>query len=335
MEGFLLIAGANLLVVVRNTPVTSGLLFVVAFQSFIKKLVVHSLNALIAVVDVQVCAASVHILCPEFAAVVVDRSFADLGTDRSLHKISLPLFPAAAGVLLLLSRVKKRILPAVLAFLMAVSLVPVSAFASTTTYDAVRTATVTITDRASTRDLDAVKLDIKDTAGKDVRSKVQITDWSNAVDPETNLVDPDKVSCKVTFSEDANYIWSISYTNKAGLSALADKDQTKSVNATTIGETPYCFTVDTKAPTGTITANTYVVGGKDPTSSPAWEALIGSENLTFGVWANDKIVITHNEGDETSPIKSKEYFVQKFGTDDKKKAPLTVDELDRITQKHF
>ena len=34
-------------------------------------------------------------------------------------------------------------------------------------YKAARTATVTITDRASTRDLDAVKLDIKDTAGKD------------------------------------------------------------------------------------------------------------------------------------------------------------------------
>ena len=193
-------------------------------------------------------------------------------------------------------------------------------------YDAARTATVTITDRASTQALDAVKFDIKDTVGNDVRSKVKITDWSNAVDPKTNLVDPDKVSCKVTFSGDANYIWSISYTNKAGLSALADKDQKKSVNAVTYGETPYCFTVDTNAPTGTITANTYVVGGKDPTSSPAWEALINSENLTFGVWANDKIVITHNEGDETSPIKSTEYFVQKFGTDDKK-APLTAKEL--------
>ena len=202
-------------------------------------------------------------------------------------------------------------------------------------YKAARTATVTITDRASTRDLDAVKLDIKDTAGKDVRSKVQITDWSNAVDPETNLVDPDKVSCKVTFSEDANYIWSISYTNRAGLSALADKDQKKSVNAVTYGETPYCFTVDTNAPTGTITANTYVVGVKDPTSSPVWEALIDSKNLTFGVWANDKIVITHNEGDETSPIKSKEYFVQKFGTDDTKKAPLTVDELDKLAQQKW
>ena len=196
-------------------------------------------------------------------------------------------------------------------------------------YDAARKATVTITDRASTLDLDAVKFDIKakNAAGNDVSDTVTISDWVKG--------DTGEPSCDVTFSGDANYIWSISYTNKAGLSALADKDQTKSVNATTIGETPYCFTVDTKAPTGTITANTYVVGGKDPTSSPVWKALIGSENLTFGVWANDKIVITHNEGDETSPIKSKEYFVQKFGTDDKKKAPLTVDELDELAQQKW
>lgn len=72
MEGFLLIAGANLLVVVRNTPVTSGLLFVVAFQSFIKKLVVYRLDALVAVVDVQVCAASIHIFGFEPSGIVVD-----------------------------------------------------------------------------------------------------------------------------------------------------------------------------------------------------------------------------------------------------------------------
>lgn len=184
-------------------------------------------------------------------------------------------------------------------------------------YDAVRTATVTITDRASTLDLDAVKFDIKakDAAGNDVSNAVTISDWGKDV--------PGKVSCDVTFSGDANYIWSISYTNRAGLSALADKDQTKM----TYGETPYCFTVDKNAPTGTITANTYVVGVKDPTSSPVWEALIDSKNLTFGVWANDKIVITPSGWDETSPIKSKEYFVQKFRTDDTKKAPLTAKEL--------
>lgn len=195
-------------------------------------------------------------------------------------------------------------------------------------YDTVRTATVTITDRASTLDLDAVKFDIKakNAAGEDVSNTVEISDWVKG--------DTGEPSCDVTFFGDANYIWSISYTNRAGLSALADKDQTKSVNATTIGETPYCFTVDTKAPTGTITANAYVAGVEKPTATE-WKALIDSENLTFGVWANDKIVITPNEGDETSPIKSTEYFVQKFGTDDKKKAPLTVDELDELAQQKW
>ena len=109
MKRFLLIAGANLLIVIRNTPVTSGLLFIVAFQSFIKKLVVYRLDALVAVVNIPVGAASVYILCPKFAAVVVDRAFANLGADRSLQKISLPFTPpAAAGVLLLLSRVTQK-----------------------------------------------------------------------------------------------------------------------------------------------------------------------------------------------------------------------------------
>ena len=44
-------------------------------------------------------------------------------------------------------------------------------------YKDARTATVTITDRASTLDLDAVKFDIKDTAGKDVSDTATISVW--------------------------------------------------------------------------------------------------------------------------------------------------------------
>ena len=109
VKRFLLVAGTDFFIVVWNTPVCTGLLLVVAFQSFIEKLVVHGLDALIAVVNIQVCAVSIHILRPKFAAVVVDRAFAHLGADRSLHKISLPFTsPAAAGVLLLLSRVTQK-----------------------------------------------------------------------------------------------------------------------------------------------------------------------------------------------------------------------------------
>ena len=91
VKWLLLISGTDFLVVVGDTPVTAGLLFVVAFQGVIEKLVIHGLDALIAVVNIQVCAVSIHILRPKFAAVVVDRAFTDLGADRSLHKISLPL----------------------------------------------------------------------------------------------------------------------------------------------------------------------------------------------------------------------------------------------------
>lgn len=52
VKGLLLIAGANLLVVVRNATVTSGLLLVVPFQSFIEKLVVHGLDSLVAIINV-------------------------------------------------------------------------------------------------------------------------------------------------------------------------------------------------------------------------------------------------------------------------------------------
>ena len=90
VERLLLIAGTDFFIVVWNAPVCTGLLLVVPFQSLIEKLVVHGLDTLVAVVNVQVCAASVHILCLKFAAVMVDRAFTDLGTDRSLHKISLP-----------------------------------------------------------------------------------------------------------------------------------------------------------------------------------------------------------------------------------------------------
>ena len=109
MEGLLLIAGANFLVVVRNAPVCTGLLFVVAFQGFIEKLAVHGLDALVAVVDIQMGTASVYIFRFELTTVMVDGAFPDGNADRSLHKISLPFtFRPQPGVLLLLSRVTQK-----------------------------------------------------------------------------------------------------------------------------------------------------------------------------------------------------------------------------------
>ena len=90
VKGLLLIAGTDFFIVVWNAPVCTGLLLVVPFQSLIEKLVVHGLDTLVAVVNVQVCAASVYIFGFEFAAVVINGAFTNLGTDRSFHKILLP-----------------------------------------------------------------------------------------------------------------------------------------------------------------------------------------------------------------------------------------------------
>ena len=90
VKGLFLIAGTDFFIVVWNAPVCTGLFLIVAFQGIIKKLMVHSLNALVAIVDIPIGAASVYIFCPKFAAVVIDRAFTHLCANRSLHKISLP-----------------------------------------------------------------------------------------------------------------------------------------------------------------------------------------------------------------------------------------------------
>ena len=77
VEWLLLIAGANFLVIVWDSPVCTGLLFVVAFQSLIEKLVVYGLDALVAIVNVQVHAASVYIF-----------SFAELSSPAAFIRSS-------------------------------------------------------------------------------------------------------------------------------------------------------------------------------------------------------------------------------------------------------
>ena len=90
VKWLLLISGTDFLVVVGDTPVAAGLLLIVAFQSFIEKLVVHGLNPLVAVVDVQMGTAAIYILRLELAGIMIDRAFSHLNANRSFHKISLP-----------------------------------------------------------------------------------------------------------------------------------------------------------------------------------------------------------------------------------------------------
>lgn len=83
--------GTDFFIVVRNAPVGT---FLPGIESFLRRSEQHLidiLDAFVAVVDIEMAARTIHILRFEFAAVMVDGAFADLGADRSLHKISLPL----------------------------------------------------------------------------------------------------------------------------------------------------------------------------------------------------------------------------------------------------
>ena len=147
-------------------------------------------------------------------------------------------------------------------------------------YGATRTATITISDRESTFDPSAVNFTItaKDGEENDVANAYTISDWSLEGDAHT---------ATVAFNADANYNWKFEYENKAGL-ALSNI-------VTDENKTPFTFTVDQTAPTGTIT-----------TMENTWSKLI--DVLTFGLFSQDKVDVTGTWEDVTSPVASVEYY---------------------------
>ena len=143
-----------------------------------------------------------------------------------------------------------------------------------------RVITLTITDRASTFNQNAVKIDIQavDAANEQVNVNPSIS-WQNNGDTHV---------ATIVFSEDGCYTWSISYENKAGMSLAAG-------NAAVSVDDAFAFTVDGTAPTGTVKFEEYV-----------WEDLLS--NLTFGIWKNSKIEVSASGADATSPISSVLYY---------------------------
>ena len=179
-----------------------------------------------------------------------------------------------------------------------------------------RTATIVITERTSHFDPDNADITItaKDAAGKkiDVSDLITDLDWTTAEDSEDE--NAAQHTAQITFSEDANYTFSISFTDSAGLSnKTAD---------TGTSEAPYKFTVDTTAPTGTVTATS------ESGSSLTWSKLRTS--LTYGFWAKDRIRITYTADDETSPVYSVEYYKVSAGNASDNTTPLTKSQLDGI-----
>lgn len=144
-----------------------------------------------------------------------------------------------------------------------------------------RTATVTVTDRASCFDPTAATAGIVINAiDKDKKAvsldKTTIGEWQT---------DGNTHTAKIKFADSANYTWSLSYTNKADLENSEAKTG-KSV-------TPYTFTVDCDNPWGTVTVD------KD-----VWGEIASVLLFRF---SSHKVSVSYEADDKTSPV-TVEYF---------------------------
>jgi hypothetical protein len=90
MEGLLLLAGANLFVVVINAAVCPGLLGVISFQGIVEQFVIDLLDVGVTIIYIELRPGAIHIFGPEFAAVVVGGTLAHHSTDRSFQFKSRP-----------------------------------------------------------------------------------------------------------------------------------------------------------------------------------------------------------------------------------------------------
>lgn len=151
-------------------------------------------------------------------------------------------------------------------------------------YNSHRTATITITDRASCFDenaaMDGITISAVDANGKAIStiSKAAMVYWSHNGDKHIGTIE---------FNTDANYTWDISYTNKAGLSNEGKLSEA--------GESIYKFAVDTVSPTGEIKVENNI-----------WSDL--RELLTFRIWKNYTVNVVATAKDVTSPLKEILYY---------------------------
>lgn len=180
-----------------------------------------------------------------------------------------------------------------------------------------RVATVKITERThhfdATAATNGIVINAVDAKGNPVANAYEISNWTTV---EGATPDVAVHTATITFKEDANYTWSISYKDKAD-----NQNETPTTGASV---TPYTFTVDTTAPTGTVKAET-AEGRKEE-----WNAL--RSTLTFGIWSKKDIVVTGTSDDVTSaPIDKVEYYkvVATSATDGT--TALTKAELDDVT----
>ena len=182
-------------------------------------------------------------------------------------------------------------------------------------------ATIVITERNHHFDAGAatagIVINAVDAEGKNVDKAYTISNWTTV--ENTEKPDATTHTATITFSKDANYTWAIAYTDKAGNTNSAVT--TSVANGTSVAA--FDFTVDTTAPTGTVTA----VSSEGRETE--WNTL--RNELTFGFWSKDKITLSVTFDDLTSaPVYSIGYYKVKatYATDGT--TALTAEQLDAV-----
>lgn len=150
-------------------------------------------------------------------------------------------------------------------------------------YNTDRTAVITYIDRVGSFDktlaYNGIKITARDADGNEIPMRAEYLNPVWQEDGDTHIL-------TLTFSQDANYEWNISYTNKAGLEAQ---------RVTGTGENLQAFTVDKTAPQGTISVN-----------ENGWSELL--QKLTFGIYQNKTTTVVAEGTDATSPLYEVQYY---------------------------
>lgn len=167
--------------------------------------------------------------------------------------------------------------------------------AKTGYYNSDRKATIIIVDRAGSFDetavLNGLSITAKDIEGNviNVSKSAMLSAWSHSGDEHTAIL---------TFSEEANYEWGLSYTNKADLTNDAVSSK---------GESIYNFTIDKTAPNGEF--KLYKVDKDNFLSNRTFEVLSGLiSKLIFRVFGNYPITSEAEASDLISPIYDVKYY---------------------------
>jgi len=154
-----------------------------------------------------------------------------------------------------------------------------------------RTATIIITEGCDTFDredaLNNIIITAKDAAGNNVEAGTYtVSGWTESKASANGTAT--RYTADITYRGNANYTFEISYMDKTGHTA-ADINTNGSA-------APYTFTVDSGAPTGSVSVSGF----------GSWNRL--AELVTFERWSNSTVNITASADDAISSVYSVKYY---------------------------